>query len=247
MSAAAVLLPDETALAPDALPTILAPSPVPTFAVQALVEPEFWDQIPADVPELLALLPAADLYVQDEVDIRHHPTLTRVWSAKGHHGQRQVRAPGNNQRAVAFVALDWRDGWCSHGFGFGRTADRFVAQLDHLVARSQSRGRCAVVLTDNAKIHTPHGAKLVRAALARHGPNLRLVNTPAYDPAANPTERLFPPFRRAVTHNHRRAQVVDLYRDAQAFFAALDACPQRALRHIGSPFALQEGTLCSVP
>lgn len=235
--------PDDPPPALDALPA----KPAPAFDVQALVEPEFWDQIPTDIPALLALLPHADLYVQDEVDIRHHPTVTRVWSAKGHHGQRKVRAPGNNQRAVAFVALDWRDGWCSHGFGFGRTADRFVAQLDHLVARSQRRGRCAVVLTDNAKIHTPQGAKLVRRALARHGPLLRLVNTPAYDPEANPTERLFPSFRRAVTHNHRRAAVVDVYRDAHAFFADLDACPQRALRHIGSPFAPGNDTLCSVP
>ncbi len=114
-----------------------------------------------------------------------------------------------------------------------------------MVERSQSRGRVALVLCDNAKIHTPQGAKAVRAALGRHGANLRLVPTPAYDPQANPTERLWPPFRRRVTHNHHRDDVVDLFRDAKRFFADLDAHPDRALRHIGSPFAIKETFLCS--
>jgi hypothetical protein len=134
-----------------------------------LVEPDLWDQIPADVPALLAFLPQADLYVQDEVDVRHHPTLTRVWSRKGRAGQRLVRAPGTSLKAVGFAAVDWRDGWCSWGFASGRTAHPFVHQLDHLVARSQGRGRAAIVLLDNARIHTPQGAKVVREALGRYG------------------------------------------------------------------------------
>jgi hypothetical protein len=187
---------------------------------------------------LLSLLPKADLYVQDEVDVRHHPTLTRVWSRKGRAGQRLVRAPGVSLKAVGFAAVDWRDGWCSWGFAPGRAAQPFVHQLDHLVERSQGRGRIAIVLLDNAKIHTPQGAKVVREALARHGDGLRLVPTPAYDPQANPAELLFRPFRRAVTHNHHRDAVVDLFRDAFRYFADLDAHPARALRHIASPFAL---------
>jgi hypothetical protein len=74
-----------------------------------LVDPNLWPLIPTDVPELLALLPHADLYVQDEVGIRHVPTLTRVWSRRGHLGHRQVRAPGRNQKSVGFAAMDWRD------------------------------------------------------------------------------------------------------------------------------------------
>jgi hypothetical protein len=211
-----------------------------SFDVHALVEEDFWDQIPADVPELLSLLPRADLYVQDEVDVRHHPTLTRVWSRKGRSGQRLVRAPGSSLKAVGFAAVDWRDGWCSWGFAPGRTAQPFAHQLDHLVARSQTRGRMAIVLLDNAKIHTPQGAKVVREALERHGDRLRLVPTPAYDPQANPAELLFRPFRRAVTHNHHRDNVVDLFRDAFRHFEDLDRHPERALRHIASPFALTE-------
>ncbi len=260
MSAAAVLVPSEPAPTPEAaspvsaaatpsaaVPTPPAPVlPAPAsiaFDPFALVEPDLWPLIPADVPELLALLPHADLYVQDEVDIRHLPTLTRVWSRKGHAGQRQVRAPGYNQKSVGFVAVDWRDGWCAWGIVPGRTAATFVAQMDFLVERSQQRGRVALVLLDNLKIHTPAGAKKVRAALERHGTNLRLVYTPAYDPDANPIERLFPPFRRAVTHNHHRDNAADLYRDAIEYFQEEDKHPARALRHIGSPFATDPETL----
>jgi hypothetical protein len=232
----------------DAPPATSAPSPdcSTAFDVHALVEPDLWDRIPADVPELLALLPKADLYVQDEVDVRQHPTLTRVWSRKGRSGQRLVRAPGFSLKAVGFAAVDWRDGWCSWGFAPGRTAQPFVNQLNHLVERSQTRGRMAIVLLDNAKIHTPEGAKVVREAVARHGDKLRLVPTPAYDPQANPAERLWPPFRRAVTNNHHRDNVVDLFRDAFRHFADLDAHPARALRHIGSPSASKEHSLCLV-
>jgi len=240
-AAAALVPPDPDPPTPDAPPPPPA-SPHPpasaTFDVRALVEPDLWDQIPSDVPELLALLPNADLYVQDEVDVRHHPTLTRVWSRKGRHGQRKVRAPGWGPRAVGFAAVDWRDGWCSWGFAPGRTADVFAQQLDHLVERSGARRRVALVVCDNDRIHTARGAKVVREALEHHRDRLRVVPTPAYDPSANPTERLWGPFRRRVTHNHHRDEAVDLFRDAFRFFAELDARPERILRHIGSPFAI---------
>lgn len=207
------------------------------FDWRALVEPDFWASVPSDVPELLRLLDNADLYVQDEIDVRHLPTLTRVWSRKGRRGQRLVRAPGRNTRFVAFGAVDWRDGWHSVGFGLKRTAELFCLQLDHLVERSQSRGRIAMVLVDNAKIHTREGAKLVGETLDKHGDKLRLVYTPAYDPESNPTERLWPPLRRSVTHNHHRDDSVDLYHDTEGYFARLDLDPNLALQHIGSPFA----------
>src|SRR6266567_4775822 len=38
----------------------------------------------------------ADLYLQDEVEVALHPTLTRVWSRAGRAGQRRVQAPGKN-------------------------------------------------------------------------------------------------------------------------------------------------------
>jgi hypothetical protein len=263
LSAAAVLVPPEPApSAPDVSPSApsVPPAAIPArppaasvgvpapvrFDLLALVEPEWGPLIPADVPDLLALVPHADIYLLDEVDIRHHPTLTRVWSPKGHFGQRKVRAPGENHKSVGFVAVDWRDGWCAWAIVPRRTADVFVAHLGFLVQRSQERGRVARVLLDNAKIHTAAGSKAVRQALEEHGEKLQLVYTPAYDPDAQPIERLFPPFRRAVTHNHHRDNVVDLYRDAFTYFEDLDEEPERALRHIGSPFAIREDTLCLI-
>src|SRR2546423_570108 len=50
------------------------------------------DLFPEDLPRLLGLLGRADLYLQDEVEVALHPTLTRVWSRAGRSGQR--RGPG---------------------------------------------------------------------------------------------------------------------------------------------------------
>jgi len=53
-----------------------APEPLP---IKDLVEADLWDRLPADLSELLTLMPRADLYLQDEIQFAFHPTLTRVW------------------------------------------------------------------------------------------------------------------------------------------------------------------------
>jgi hypothetical protein len=47
-----------------------------------LVEADLWDQLPADLSALLALLPQADLYLQGEFQVAFHPTLTVSGLAK---------------------------------------------------------------------------------------------------------------------------------------------------------------------
>jgi hypothetical protein len=79
------------------------PDPLP---VKDLVEADLWSQLPADVPELLARLSRADLYLQDEVQFAFHPTLTRLWSLKGRRGQRFIEAPGDNRKAYGFGLVD---------------------------------------------------------------------------------------------------------------------------------------------
>jgi hypothetical protein len=207
------------------------------FDWHALVEPDLWEQVPPDVDDLLRLLPRADLYVQDEVNLDLHPTLTRTWSRKGRRGQRRVRAPGQNRKLVGFGAIDWRTGWLSHGIGWRRDSAAICAQLAQLVERSQKRGRVVLVLWDNLGIHTRRGSKRLRAWLDEQAEQIRLLYTPAYDPDANPTERLWRAMRPRVTHNHHRDDLVGLYADARTYFDGLDAAPERVLSHIGSSFA----------
>ena len=116
-----------------------APEPLP---VRDLVEADLWSQLPADVPKLLALLPRADLYLQDEVQFAFHPTLTRVWSLKGRRGQRLVEAPGDNRKAYGFGLVDWRDGWFDGRIAPGRTSDVFCEQVRAAVARSRVAWAC---------------------------------------------------------------------------------------------------------
>lgn len=210
----------------------LDPAPPP---IAALVEPELVPAVPADTGSLLALLPQADLYLQDEVQFALHPTLTRLWCRKGRRGQRLVEAPGQNEHVYGFGLVDGRDGWVDGRLAPGRTAAVFCEQVRAAVARSQARGRVALVLCDNAGTHTAAGSKLVRAMLTELADQLRLVYTPAYDPDANRIEWLWRPLRRAVTHNHQRRDLATLRADVEAEFRSLGAHPAQVLAHLGSP------------
>ena len=208
--------------------------------VTELVEPQLQACLPDDLTDLLALLPKADLYLQDEVEFALHPTLTRVWCPRGRRGQRLVEAPGNNQKVHGFGLVDWRDGWMHTLFTPGRTAQPFCHQLEAAVVRSKQRGRVAIVICDNARTHTPEGSLLVRALLGKHGGDLRLVYTPKYDPEANRIEWLWRSSRKEVTHNHGRSEFTLLQEDAKTHLRKLREQPQRVLRQIGSPYALDD-------
>lgn len=212
-------------------------SPAPPPARDLLADLATWIDVPADLPGLLALLPGADLYLQDEVQAALHPTLTRVWSRRGRRGQRLVEAPGTNAKVTGFGALDWRDGFFHGLTAPGRRAQPLVDQLAALLARSRARGRTAMVLYDNLRIHTPAGSLLLRAFLADHPDEVRLVYTPGYDPDANRIEWLWRTTRRVVTHAHERTAIADLTTDLTDHFADLAAHPRDVLRHVGSPHA----------
>jgi transposase len=211
-----------------------APEPLPVYD---LVEPDLWDQLPADLLDLLALVPRADLYLQDEMQVAFHPTLTRVWCRKGRRGQRLVQAPGDNRKVYGFGLVDWRDGWFDGRVAPGRTADVFCEQVRAATARSKQRGRVAIVIADNLRTHTAAGSLLVRSLLSEFKDHLYLVYTPAYDPDANRIEWLWRVSRRVVTHNHHRSTFEQLLMDVEKHFQALARTPSEILRHIGSPFA----------
>ena len=182
----------------------------------------------------MALLPGADLYLQDEVQITLHPTLTRTWCRAGRRGQRHVAAPGANKKKWGFGLVDWREGWFDWAIADGRWAAPLCDQLRRAVERSRARGRIAVVVLDNLGIHTTRGSKLLRALLEEYTDRLHLVYTPAYDPDSNRIEWLWRAFRPAVTHNHRRTTFDEVLADANQW--AEDLTPAQALQHIGSPF-----------
>jgi len=163
-----------------------APEPLP---VHDLVEADLWGQLPADLPDLLTLVPRADLYLQDEMQVAFHPTLTRVWCLKGRRGQRLVEAPGDN-RHPSMASACWTGAMAGSMAEWLRDAPPMcnVAQVRAAVARSKQRGRVAIVIADNLKTHTPAGSLLVRSLLSEFKDQLYLVHTPAYDPYANRIE-----------------------------------------------------------
>jgi transposase len=207
-----------------------------------LVEPDLISLLPADLAALLALLPQADVYLQDEVQLAFHPTLTRVWCRKGRRGQRLVAAPGVNAKVYGFGIVDWVDGWFDGQLAAGRTAAAFCTQVRTAVARSQARGRVAIVLADNLRTHTAAGSKLVRQMLTELRDQLKMVYTPAYDPEANRIEWLWRITRRAVTHNHQRDTWQGVQDDIRRHFALLAEQPNEVLHHIGSAFAQERAT-----
>jgi hypothetical protein len=220
---------------------LLAAAALPELPpVSDLVDADLLDQIPADLQPLLSLVPKADIYLQDEVQCAHHPTITRVWSRRGRRGQRLVEAPGNNSKFYGFGIVDWRDGWFNGTIAEGRTAQPFCDQLTTALARSQTRDRIAIVIADNLKTHTAKGSLLVRKLLAETEGQLYIVYTPPYDPDANRIEWLWRVSRRVVTHNHHRATLDLLRQDAEQHFAHLSQHPEEALQHIGSAFAIDE-------
>jgi hypothetical protein len=216
-----------------------AASPLPPPAACLVPDPTLADDLfPEDLPRLLRLLAGADLYLQDEVEVALHPTLTRVWSRSGRAGQRRVQAPGDNAKQYGFGLVDWRDGHLDWAVADGRRAAPLCAQLRRAVARSRLRGRIAMVILDNLGIHTPKGSRLLRALLQEVGEQLVLVYTPTYDPDANRIEWLWRALRRTVTHTHQRQRLADLVADADRW--AHTITPAQVLSQIGSPFALDQ-------
>jgi hypothetical protein len=223
-----------------AVEAVLAAAALPTLPPLAalLPDPMDTDLLPWDQPwfqALLARVAGADLYLQDEVYIALHPTLTRVWCRRGRRGQRCVQAPGQNAKKCGFGLVDWREGWIDWAIADNRAAEPFCAQLRRTVARSKARGRVAIVLLDNLGIHTPRRSKKLRALLEEYKDDLLLVYTPTYDPDANRIEWLWRALRAAVTHNHQRQTLEELLNDATVWAEALT--PAEVLAHIGSPFA----------
>lgn len=179
----------------------------------------------------------ADLYSQDEADLSLLPTLTRTWMVRGE--QLKVKAPGTNEKRSVSTAIDLAEGTLLWRTDDRRCADQFCATLHQCAERSTSRGRLAVLLTDNAKGHRVGKTGIVRSGLDEHAGRVVLAFLPTYSPDLQPTERLWRQWRPNVTHNHTRDKMADLQSDSDAWLARIAASPNDALRILGRPFIVQ--------
>ena len=213
-----------------------AAAPVPPPAADLVPDATLADDLfPEDLPRLLELPAGADLYLQDEVELALHPTLTRVWSRAGRSGQRWVQAPGNNAKQYGFglstgATGTWTSPWPR-------------AAAPRRCAPSCARGSTLAVAWqdrhgDLGRPRHPHakGSRLLWELLVELGGQLALVYTPTYDLDANRIKWLWRALRRAVTHTHQRTSLAELLADAQAWTRSVTLA--EVLSQIGSPFTL---------
>ena len=177
----------------------------------------------------------ADLYGQDEADLALLPTLTRTWMQRGE--QLKVPAPGNNEKCSVSAAVDLADGWLWWLTHERRCAEQFGATLAACAARSQKRGRLAVLLVDNAQSHQVGKTGIVRGWLDRLEGRVVLVFQPTYSPESQPTERLWRQWRPNVTHNHTRSTLAELVDDSDGWLTRSAAAPTAVLKMLAIPLA----------
>jgi transposase len=91
----------------------------------------------------------------------------------------------------------------------GRTAALFCRHLDDL-RRAFRQYRAVHIICDNARVHKPDHARLVKEYLGRWGGRVVLHHLPAYAPECNPVERVWWRLHEAVTRNHRWRSMAEL-------------------------------------
>ncbi|MHB1007580.1 MAG: transposase [Chloroflexota bacterium] len=149
--------------------------------------------------------------------------VTRTWMPRGE--QLKVRAPGTNAKRSVSAATDLAAGDLLWRADERRCADQFCATLHECAERSTARGRLAVLLVDNAQGHRVGKTGIVRQALNAHAGRVVLVFLPTYSPEPQPGERLWRQWRPNVTHNHKRADIVDLVANSDAWLTKTAAIP----------------------
>ena len=198
-------------------------------------DPPLQDELPEELPWLLRLLPRADVYLQDEVEVALRPTLTRVSCRKGWRGQRLVEAPGNNAKQYGFGLVDWRDGWFDWRRAPKRSAPPVCAQLRRAVERSQARGRIALVLLVTWAPTRPRARCGCASCWTNCAVNWCWSTPPPMVPkpivSSGSGERSAAPSRMRIT----RETLPPLVEDADAWAHTIS--PTEILRQIGSPFA----------
>jgi transposase len=160
---------------------------------------------------LLRGLPEGETAVfMDEADVALNPKVGCAWTRKGE--QAAVQTPGTNERRYLAGSIHWRTGrvFLTRGLANeGRSAALFCRHLDDL-RRALRRYRVVHVVCDNARVHKPEQARLVKEYLGRWGRRVVLHYLPTYAPECNPVERVWWRLHEAVTRNHRCGSMEEL-------------------------------------
>ena len=136
----------------------------------------------------------ADLYTQDEADLRLLPTITRTWMRRGQ--QLKLRAPGspNSKRSVS-AATDVGEGVTLWRTDEKRSVCQFALTLIDCANRSNARGRVAALLIDNAPGHRVGKTGMLRQVMTAFRGRVVLIYLPPYSPDLQPEERLWRQWR----------------------------------------------------
>ena len=121
---------------------------------------------------------------QDEVEIHHHPTLTRLWAPVG--TQPEVPAPGKNTKKTIYGGVDYATGRIVYTVADTKSGWNFIAFLAVLL--KTYTGQRIRLVCDNARFHH---TKAVQAFLAEHADQITLFWLPPYCPDLNLIERLW--------------------------------------------------------
>lgn len=123
-----------------------------------------------------------------------------------------LHAP-TRKSVACFGAVNLRTGRLVRAICSVFNAQTFAAFLRQLL-RHRRRGKCMVVVLDNAKYHH---AVLLKPLLRKYRKTLRLLFLPPYSPQLAPIERVWKLVRRLAVHNRYFATL-------EAVLVAVNAC-----------------------
>jgi transposase len=145
------------------------------------------------------------LIFQDEVEIRRHPALARVWAKAG--TQPEVPAPGKNEKQVVYGGIDYATGRLTYTVAATKSGVNFLTFLMALVAAYA--GRKVHLVCDNGRFHA---TKAVQAWLEVNRDKVEVFWLPPYCPSLNLIERLWGHLKRTVLANVLFETLDDLVR-----------------------------------
>lgn len=168
-----------------------------------------------------ALTANAIILFLDECSVQYAPTITRMWSLKGH--QPEISSYGGRKRQHLVGAVDPFGGEVRAGLSDSLKAEQLIHFLEGLIRFYANKEKIIVVL-DNARAHH---AKAVQEFLKKYEGKIELMFLPPYSPRLNPIERVWKKMRKAVTHNHFFETFQKFLQAIVRFFSKFKKCSKK--------------------